>query len=1322
VVNSYTIRLPNATLSGNALIVAVNQNSGTVALSVSDNKGNPYTLAKTNDDTNQKISIYYATNVLAGVQAITLTFSGGGTNWVSAIAAEFYNVAPGAALDGTSAITGNNASVTAGSLTTTLDNDLIFQYAIQDGDGKNTTWSQGSSPWALLAADFFDAHAAQYQVQTTHGTITPALAQGSSKAFNSVAIALKAAAAGTAPSGMRIVHMGHHHVPQAPPGLTNFTLRTPSQGNLIVVSWIGAPGCHIDSISDGNGNAYTSTGLFFGFGGSGDSQMYFAGSAVTSTNLSGPTFALGSGCAGASHNAMVYDVAGAADSPFDTVPGLRTASGNQTTAGNLSTVTITPGTPNGLVVTQTGVNSHTLISVTPGNILSTEVSPDIATGAIDNNNGWAIYYNANTSPATFVYGTKSGQADTWASIAAAFKASGSAPSPFDFSVGNGGNRSVIQGQSVTNTITANLLSGTTQSVSFSAPGLPSGTTASFSPPSCSPGCTSTLTLTTSATTPTGPSTITVTGTGGSLSRTTSFTLTVNAPPPPLDFALTNGGNRSVVQGQAVSNIVTATLVSGTAQSVSFAASSLPAGTTASFSPASCSPTCSSTLTLTTSASTPTGSSTITVTGTGGSQSRTTMFTLTVNAAAFDFSVSNGGNRSVAQGQSVSNTITATLISGTTQSVSFSASGLPSGATASFSPASCSPTCSSTLTLTASVLTPTGSSTITVTGTGGSLSRTTTFTLTVTPLLDFLLSNGGNQSVVQGQPVSNTITASLIAGATQSVSFLASGLPAGTTASFSPASCSPMCSSTLTLMTSASTPTGSSTITVTGTGGSLSRTTMFTLTVNAAPAPEPPAPSPPPPSPPPPVPPGPAPTVSFSIPQDGLQQWMTTATTDSIQIGFARAQVDAGTTPPSGLAIFGLRSSGVLVTEASVPAAPVMQYGRIYAEVNGPVNTGIAFANPTNQEASISFYFTDAAGNDYGFGLFTLGGNHQMAAFLSEAPFNGRAPMQGTLTFSSSVPVGVIAVRGFTNERSEFLVTTLPVAAISNPSNNTIVLPQFADGGGWTTQIILTNPTDIKLTGNVQFFSPGSATQSGVPLSLMVNGATNSTFNYVVQPRSAVRFVTGNPPGNVQVGAVRITPSADFAPVALAVFSMKSNGITVNEAGVSALSNGIVFRMYAEASGAVTQIGSIQTGVAIGNPSSAPVPVNLELTRLDGSSLGTPVTVTVPPNGQLARFLGELLPTLQGAFQGLLKATAPTPVSMIGVRGRYNERGDFLITTTPPRNEGAILPGTDVAFPQIAGGGGYNTQVIVFGPPGSGRLFFYSQDGRLLGSETLQRIP
>src|SRR5205809_1024973 len=116
----------------------------------------------------------------------------------------------------------------------------------------------------------------------------------------------------------------------------------------------------------------------------------------------------------------------------------------------------------------------------------------------------------------------------------------------------------------------------------------------------------------------------------------------------------------------------------------------------------------------------------------------------LGTSTFDFSLTNGGSKTVTQGASVTNSISAALVSGTAQSVSFSASGLPSGVTAAFSPTACSPTCSTTLTLTAGASATTGTSTVTVTGAGGGVTKTTTFSLTVNPAsasFNFSLSNG-----------------------------------------------------------------------------------------------------------------------------------------------------------------------------------------------------------------------------------------------------------------------------------------------------------------------------------------------------------------------------------------------------------------------------------------------------------------------------------------------------------------------------------------------------------------------------------------------------
>jgi hypothetical protein len=54
--------------------------------------------------------------------------------------------------------------------------------------------------------------------------------------------------------------------------------------------------------------------------------------------------------------------------------------------------------------------------------------------------------------------------------------------------------------------------------------------------------------------------------------------------------------------------------------------------------------------------------------------------------------------------------------------------------------------------------------------------------------------------------------------------------------------------------------------------------------------------------------------------------------------------------PAVFPMFGLRQNNVLVSKAGVPASPLIRNGRIYAEVNDIVNTGLAIANPNGQSA------------------------------------------------------------------------------------------------------------------------------------------------------------------------------------------------------------------------------------------------------------------------------------------------------------------------------------------------------------------------------------
>ena len=113
------------------------------------------------------------------------------------------------------------------------------------------------------------------------------------------------------------------------------------------------------------------------------------------------------------------------------------------------------------------------------------------------------------------------------------------------------------------------------------------------------------------------------------------------------------------------------------------------------------------------------------------------------------------------------------------------------------------------------------------------------------------------------------------------------------------------------------------------------------------------------------------------------------------------------------------------------------------------------------------------------------------------------------------------------------------------------------------------------------------------------------------------------------------------------------------------------------------------------------------------------TLPVPVSGQIAKFLAEIFPTLPQPFQGVLRISSATSISVVGLRGRYNERAqpDFLITTTPPTVESGAASSAELLFPHLVNGGGYTTQFILFsgtaGQTTSGTLRFSKQDGSAL---------
>jgi hypothetical protein len=458
------------------------------------------------------------------------------------------------------------------------------------------------------------------------------------------------------------------------------------------------------------------------------------------------------------------------------------------------------------------------------------------------------------------------------------------------------------------------------------------------------------------------------------------------------------------------------------------------------------------------------------------------------------------------------------------------------------------------------------------------------------------------------------------------------------------------------------------------------------------------------------------SVAYSLSDRGTDLLTENSTSGSISVGYARVQTDTGSTALGGAAIFSYHASGALVSETSVPLSPLVQSGRMYVEQRGPARTGVAFANPNSQDAFISFYFTDTDGNDFASGSFTLGATRQKAQFLNESPFFFPDNMEGTLTFTSSVPISMAALRGLTNERNVFLMSTLPVPSLDTSNASPLaVLPHFAIGAGWTTKIILVNPTDGFLSGTAQFFSPAIGDAAVSPMVVTANGVAASGLNYAIPGHSEYAVTLGSVDGSLSTGSIRITAiNGAVAPSGLAIFSFTNNGATVSEASIPIAPPALALRVYVESHGTPGTVGSSQTGIALVNPTASPVKVNFDLTAADGTAVGTPTSFMIPPGGQFAKLLNELIPNAPTAFNGVLRASSASPIAGIGMRLTTNNSGDYVMSTIPAVTETQNGTAQQLMFPHIVSGGGFTTELILLNrkpsATSSGKVIFAGQDG------------
>ncbi|MBZ5534757.1 MAG: S8 family serine peptidase [Acidobacteriia bacterium] len=480
--------------------------------------------------------------------------------------------------------------------------------------------------------------------------------------------------------------------------------------------------------------------------------------------------------------------------------------------------------------------------------------------------------------------------------------------------------------------------------------------------------------------------------------------------------------------------------------------------------------------------------------------------------------------------------------------------------------------------------------------------------------------------------------------------------------------------------------------------------------------------------------------TLSIPNRGVNAISTSGSGSAQRAGYAVAEVTSGSAP-YGTAVFSLTQGGVIVSEAGVPSSPPTTRGRIFIDFrtnvpakdaqnslgNITVNTGFAVVNRGTGTAGVTYTLRDYTGTTITSGSGSLPANAHRALFIDQLsqiapgfnlPGNFSTAIQfGTLEISSNQPLSLLGLRLTSNQRGDTLITSTPVADLARQPSGKLYFPQLADGGGFKSTVILVNTSSQSETGTIRIFA-----NNGSPLPIRQIGDSSgaySGFIYQIAAGGFTALFTDGSPSQVSAGSVQITPDAGTStPVGAAILSFAPGGILVTETGVPSASPTNHARIYVDTS------NGHNTGLAIAAPDNTPVSLTMSAYQNDGTTFVGSGSFSLVGNGHEAKFANEFISGLPPNFAGVLDISGSAPFVALTLRSLSNSRGDFLITTFPIAdvNQSAIAP---LVFPQIADGGGYQTQSIFVNASATGTssnisINYYGDDGSTMALKSAHR--
>ena len=383
---------------------------------------------------------------------------------------------------------------------------------------------------------------------------------------------------------------------------------------------------------------------------------------------------------------------------------------------------------------------------------------------------------------------------------------------------------------------------------------------------------------------------------------------------------------------------------------------------------------------------------------------------------------------------------------------------------------------------------------------------------------------------------------------------------------------------------------------------------------------------------------------------------------SLAPGWARATCSG---PVKASLLYRLRNSeGAPTAEAGVNAAavPATRFVTFAEQGAGQFGTGVAYANPSDTAAHVTFTARDAAGQTLASVVRTLLPGGHDAHGISD--LFGLPSFTGSLEITSTEPIVSLSL----NFEAASGFSSLPPGELdaSAQGSTTYYFPHLAVGASWQTTITYINYSPQEVTCQTDFLS-----DHGSPLMVSFAGlGTVVSRTDVLPPGGSVHQET-----NVDLSAPLVPGWARATcsgPVKASLLYRQRNsaGVPTAEAGVNAAAVPATrFVTFAE-QGA----GQFGTGVAYANPSATTVARVTFTARDAAGQVLASVDRMLSPGGHGAHGMLDLfgLPS----FTGSLEITSTEPIVSLSL----NFEAAPVFSSLPPGDLDAApdIPGEMLA--------------------------------------------